>query len=75
MISIDTSIVLRYLLKDDGALSPRALEIIAGNDCFVTRAALTEVVYTREAEQGVERTADVSTRATVVALQRVDHLG
>ena len=48
MISIDTSIVLRYLLKDDPALSPRALEIIAGNDCFVTRAALTEVVYTLE---------------------------
>ncbi len=44
MIGIDTNIVLRYLLKDDTALSPRALEIIAGNDCFVTRAALTEVV-------------------------------
>ena len=37
MIGIDTNIVLRYLLKDDPALSPRALEIIAGNDCFVTR--------------------------------------
>jgi predicted nucleic-acid-binding protein len=48
MIGIDTSIVLRYLLKDDPTLSPRALEIIAGNDCFVTRAALTEVVYTLE---------------------------
>ena len=48
MIGIDTNIVLRYLLKDDPALSPRALEIIAGNDCFVSRAALTEVVYTLE---------------------------
>jgi predicted nucleic-acid-binding protein len=48
MIGIDTNIVLRYLLKDDAALSPRALEIIAGNDCFVSRAALTEVVYTLE---------------------------
>lgn len=48
MIGIDTNIVLRYLLKDDPALSPRALEIIAANDCFVTRAALTEVVYTLE---------------------------
>jgi predicted nucleic-acid-binding protein len=27
---------------------PGALEIITGNDCFVTRAALTEVVYTLE---------------------------
>ena len=48
MIGIDTNIVLRYLLKDDPVLSPRALEIIAANDCFVTRAALTEVVYTLE---------------------------
>jgi predicted nucleic-acid-binding protein len=48
MIGIDTNIVLRYLLKDDPALSPRALEIVATNDCFVTRAALTEVVYTLE---------------------------
>lgn len=29
MIGIDTNIVLRYLLKDDPALSPRALEIMA----------------------------------------------
>ena len=29
MISIDTNIVLRYLLKDDPALSPRALEWIS----------------------------------------------
>ena len=48
MIGIDTNILLRYLLKDDRALSPRALEIIVANDCFVTRAALTEVVYTLE---------------------------
>ena len=48
MISIDTSILLRYLLKDDPVLSPRALAIIAGNDCFLTRSALTEVVYTLE---------------------------
>jgi predicted nucleic-acid-binding protein len=48
MIGIDTNIVPRYLLKDDPALSPRALEIIAANDCFVTQTALAEVVYTLE---------------------------
>jgi predicted nucleic-acid-binding protein len=48
MISIDTSILLRYLLKVDPVPSPRALEIVASNDCFVTRAALTEAVYTLE---------------------------
>ena len=48
MISIDTNILLRYLLKDDPVLSPQALAVISANDCFVTRAALTEVVYTLE---------------------------
>ena len=48
MISIDTNILLRYLLNADPALSPRALPIITANDCFVSRAALTEVVYTLE---------------------------
>jgi predicted nucleic-acid-binding protein len=31
MIGIDTNIVLRYLLKDDPVLSPRALDIIAAS--------------------------------------------
>ncbi len=48
MISIDTNILLRFLMKDDPVLSPQPLEIIAANDCFVSHAALTEVVYTLE---------------------------
>jgi predicted nucleic-acid-binding protein len=71
MIGIDTSIVLRYLLKDDSVLSPRALEIITGNDCFVTRAALTEVVYTLESYYRSSR-ADISrVLDTLLSVQRV----
>ena len=71
MIGIDTNIVLRYLLKDDTALSPRALEIIAGNDCFVTRAALTEVVYTLESYYRSSR-ADIGRALdALLSLQRV----
>lgn len=71
MIGIDTSVVLRYLLKDDPALSPRALEIIAGYDCFVTRAALTEVVYTLESYYRSSR-ADIGRALdTLLSLQRV----
>ncbi len=71
MISIDTSILLRFLLKDDPMLSPRALEIIAANDCFVTRAALTEVVYTLESYYRSSR-ADISRALdALLGLQRV----
>lgn len=48
MISLDANILLRYVLRDHAELSPRALSIIAGNPCFISRAALTEMVYTLE---------------------------
>ena len=71
MIGIDTNILLRYLLKDDPALSPRALEIIVANDCFVTRAALTEVVYTLESYYRSPR-ADIGRALdALLSLQRV----
>ena len=58
MTSLDANILLRYLLRDHPALSPRALSIIAGNACFVSRSALTEVVYTLESYYRTSR-ADV----------------
>ena len=58
MISLDANILLRYLLRDHSELSPRALSIIADNVCFVSRAALTEVVYTLESYYRTPR-ADV----------------
>lgn len=48
MISLDANILLRYVLGDHAELSPRALTIVSGNSCFVSRAALTEMVYTLE---------------------------
>ncbi|MBI3376261.1 MAG: type II toxin-antitoxin system VapC family toxin [Betaproteobacteria bacterium] len=71
MIGIDTNIVLRYLLKDDPVLSPRALEIIAGNECFVTRAALTEVVYTLESYYRSPRADIVRALDALLSLQRI----
>jgi predicted nucleic-acid-binding protein len=71
MIGIDTNIVLRYLLKDDPALSPRALEIIAGNDCFVSRAALTEVVYTLESYYRSSRAEIGRALNALLSVQRV----
>lgn len=71
MIGIDTNILLRYLLKDDPVLSPRALEIIAANDCFVTRAALTEVVYTLESYYRSSRLDIGRALDALLSLQRV----
>lgn len=71
MISIDTNIVLRYLLKDDPVLSPQALELIVSNDCFITRAALTEVVYTLESYYRSARTDISRALGALFNLQRV----
>ena len=71
MISIDTNILLRYLLKDDPALFPRALDIIAANDCFVSRAALTEVVYTLESYYRSSRAKIGRALDALLSLQRV----
>jgi predicted nucleic-acid-binding protein len=71
MIGIDKNIVLRYLLKDDPALSPRALEIIAVNDCFVSRAALTEVVYTLESYYRSSRAEIGRALNALLSVQRV----
>jgi predicted nucleic-acid-binding protein len=74
MIGIDTNIVLRYLLKDDPALSPRALEIIVGNDCFVARVALTQVVnalesYYRSSRADIGRALDALLSVQCVAVE------
>jgi predicted nucleic-acid-binding protein len=71
MISIDTNIVLRFLLKDDPVLSPRALEIITEDDCFVTHAALTEVVYTLESYYRSSRAEIARALDALFSLQRI----
>ena len=42
MISIDTNILLRYVLNDNPKLSQRAKDIIEGNICHVPLLALAE---------------------------------
>ena len=71
MISLDANILLRYLLKDHPVLSPRALSIIADNACFVSRAALTEMVYTLESYYRASRTDACRALDTLLGLDRV----
>ena len=40
MISLDTSVLVRYVTKDHARLSLLASEIITNNACFVSKATL-----------------------------------
>jgi predicted nucleic-acid-binding protein len=71
VISIDTNVLLRYLLKDHAALSPRALSIISDNACFISRAALTEMVYTLESYYRMSRANVCRALDTLLGLERV----
>ncbi|VAW61405.1 hypothetical protein MNBD_GAMMA11-2663 [hydrothermal vent metagenome] len=47
MISIDTNVLLRYLLQDDKEYSPKANRIVAGkNKILVTDVVLAETLWT-----------------------------
>lgn len=47
MISLDSSILLRYVTKDHARLCPVALAIITNNACFISKAALMEMIRLR----------------------------
>ena len=70
MISLDSNVLLRYLLKDHPGLSPRALSLVADNACFVSRAALTEMVYTLESYYRAPRADVCRALDTLLGLDR-----
>ncbi|MDR1322856.1 MAG: PIN domain-containing protein [Candidatus Margulisbacteria bacterium] len=45
MLLVDTNIVLRYLLQDHPALSPKAKEILANNDVLLLTQVIAETIY------------------------------
>lgn len=71
MISLDTSILVRYVTKDHPRLSPLALEIIANNACFVSKAALMEMVFTLESVYRKSREEIVTALRTIFGLTTV----
>ncbi|EDK72805.1 PilT protein domain protein [candidate division TM7 genomosp. GTL1] len=59
MTSLDTNIVLRYLLDDIPEQTEKARNIIAKSPCYVTDVVLTEIVYVLERVIEMER-ADIA---------------
>lgn len=48
MKSLDTNIILRFLLRDVPEQSPRAIAVITGSSCYATDTAITETVFVLE---------------------------
>ncbi len=71
MISLDTSILVRYVTRDHARLSPLALEIITNNECFVSRAALMEMVFTLESVYRKDREEIATALRTVIGLTTI----
>lgn len=47
MIAVDTNVLLRYLLQDDKAQSPRAAKLLTGSDkVLITDVVLVETIWT-----------------------------
>jgi predicted nucleic-acid-binding protein len=53
--SLDTNIVLRFLLDDVPEQTSRAKEIIINSPCYVTDVVVTEVVFVLERVVGMKR--------------------
>lgn len=58
MNSLDTNVVLRYLLDDIPAQTEKAKQVIGTAPSYVTDVVLTEVIFVLERVIGVER-ADI----------------
>ena len=55
MIYVDTNILLRYILRDNPELSPRAKSILMENECYVVPEVIPEVVYVLQKVYGYAR--------------------
>jgi predicted nucleic-acid-binding protein len=59
MITIDTNIVVRYLIKDDEIQAELAIELLKNNRCFVLKTVILETVWVLSSKQGYVLGRDV----------------
>lgn len=71
MISLDASVLVRYATADHPVLSPVALRIIKDNQCFLTKAALIELVYVLKSVYRLDKPAIVASIRTILGLETV----
>lgn len=67
MITIDTNIIVRYLIKDDKEQAQLAIELLKSNQCFVLKTVILEVVWVMSSKQGYALTRDK-------IVERIHHL-
>lgn len=67
MITIDTNIVVRYLIKDDEIQAQLAIDLFKNNRCFILKTVVLETVWVLGSKQGYALARDV-------IVSRVRHL-
>lgn len=67
MITIDTNIVVRYLIKDDEIQAKLAIELFKNNHCFILKTVILETVWVLSSKQGYALARDV-------IVNRIQHL-
>lgn len=67
MITIDTNIVVRYLIKDDEIQAQLAIALFKNNRCFVLKTVILETVWVLSSKQGYALARDV-------IVSRIQHL-
>mgnify|MGYP000645029757 FL=1 len=67
MITIDTNIVVRYLIKDDEIQAQLAIDLFKNNRCFILKTVILETVWVLGSKQGYALARDV-------IVSRIQHL-
>lgn len=67
MITVDTNIVVRYLIKDDEIQAQLAIELFKNNCCFILKTVILETVWVLGSKQGYALERDV-------IVSRIQHL-
>ena len=55
MIAIDTNVLVRLLVNDDGIQSPRAAQLFASDDVFIAKSVLLETEWVLRFSYGLSR--------------------
>ncbi len=72
MISLDTNVILRYVLRDIPDQSRHAQELITESICFVSDVVLTEVAFVMEKVMDVSRNDVAQLLKNLIDLETVN---
>lgn len=67
MITIDTNVIVRYLIKDDEIQAQLAIDLFKNNHCFILKTVILETVWVLSSKQGYAL-------ARNIIVSRIQHL-